>query len=745
MRRPLFYAALFFAAAVAVAYFFLPSLPPKNDVSRIHQQVWLGGNIVSGIESRKAAFGEDRLSFVLSAERFWSESFPEGRAVKGKTKVFTGENAKNLRWGDTVVLSGELTRPERARNPGGFDARAYLERSGIRSVLFADKKEDIRVVRRDASFLLGRFFHEAREFLCAKLDGHFSARDAAFLKALFFGERADLADDFKELFIRTGTMHILAVSGFNIAFLLSALALFLKPLRLGRNVRLAIMLIAVWLYCLVVGWQAPVVRASIMASVFILGKILGRKGDMLNSLGFAALVILFLNPRQIFDVGFQLSFLAVFGLIVYVPKLLQREEPLPHETFSFGERSVFYLKQLFWSSLVAIFVTLPITVQNFYIVTPLALLANMIVVPLAFVIFIVGFIYFLFLPLSLLWPITVLLKILIALFVSSLYAVEHIPGACVIVGKLAWPLWVLLTAGIFYWLGDKRIRIWWVRVAALVLFSSSIFLAQAIWRERDQKFQVTVLDVGQGDSIYVQFPFGGNMLIDAGHGIYSDKGRTVVAPFLKYKGVSTIDALVVSHPQEDHIGGMPSVLREFRVRTVLDAGRPYDSQLYRDLKKALEIERAEWLQPGAGMAVQGYKNVNIEVLSPFLAAAPKKNINDDSLVLKMSYGDTSFLFTGDIQGQAMADIVDSEASLKADFLKVPHHGAKLDASGERFVALVRPAFSAISVGKKNPFHHPAPHTLEVLQAIPGNRVLRTDEQGAIGVVSDGKTLSFVGP
>jgi competence protein ComEC len=155
------------------------------------------------------------------------------------------------------------------------------------------------------------------------LSEDFEGRQSAFLKALFLGERSDLDQDFKDLFLKTGTMHILAVSGFNIGFVCSVLWLFLKPVPISRNAKLGLLLSASWAYCLLVGWQAPVVRATLMASVFLVGQMIGRKGDGLNALGLAACVILALNPKELFDVGFQLSFLAVFGLVTLSPTFLK--------------------------------------------------------------------------------------------------------------------------------------------------------------------------------------------------------------------------------------------------------------------------------------------------------------------------------------------------------------------------------------------------------------------------------------
>ena len=229
--------------------------------------------------------------------------------------------------------------------------------------------------------------------------------------------------------------------------------------------------------------------------------------------------------------------------------------------------------------------------------------------------------------------------------------------------------------------------------------------------------------------------------MDAGKGAEGDRGRWVVAPFLKSKGVSGIDALVVSHPQQDHIGGMPAVLDEFKVKNVFDAGSRYSTKTFKILGEKIEKEKAGYFHARRGARIEGFRGVQTHVLSPPDRDTQDQNVNNECLVLKVIYKDKSFLLTGDIEDKAMKDILDSGEDIKADLLKVPHHGSRLGTAGESFVKAVGPKISVISVGERNPFHHPSEATLQILSSIPGNQIFRTDKDHAIQITSDGAGLT----
>ena len=747
-RRPLFFAAICFSLVILFQSHF-PEKLPLNEVSRqigkSNKPIFLSGVITSEVESRDTFYGDHLALFDLKSKEISEEETGKLLRVTGKVKVYLRNPGQDLNYGDEVMIKGELRAPKGVRNPGCFDQKAFLDRRGIRSLFYGDHHAEPKVLNRHRGNLFRERMITVKRFFSRTLSDAFNKRDPGFLKALFLGERSDLSEDFKDLFIRTGTMHILAVSGFNIGFLSLTLFFFLKPFKVSRNLKLWLTLVLVWLYCFLVGWQSPVVRASVMATILISGQLLGRRPNILNSLGLAAIVILGINPKQLFDVGFQLSFVAVFAIAQVLSIFLKRLELWPNERMTVQEKLGRQAEELFWISWACLLVTLPITVENFYIVTPLSLIANMIVVPLSFFIFFTGTVFFLtfwWVP-KFLFFVPILIKVMMRFFVGSLFIIENLPGAYFIVGKL-YPVFLsFLVAGIIYFLWDKKIKSSRERAVIIFLFILNIFLIQNLSREFDKKFRMTALDVGQGDALYFEFPDGRNLLMDAGKGGDGDRGRWVVAPFLKSKGICMIDALILSHPQEDHIGGMAAVLDEFKVKNVFDAGSRYGTKTFKILTEKIEKEKAAYFHARRGSRIEGFRGIQIDALNPPDRDAQDPNVNNESLVLKVVYKNTSFLLTGDIEEKAMSDILSGGEDVRADVLKVPHHGSRLGVAGESFVKAVNPKISVISVGEKNRFHHPSEATLEILSSIAGNRIFRTDQDTAIEIVSDGQNSSVI--
>jgi competence protein ComEC len=743
IKAPLLWAAgVLGAGIVALSVFFpavWPNALPASEVSRFAQDtpLWLGGTVISEVERDQNDYGQKTSRFVLKSRRLWKHKGAAPIPVQGKTKVYLSQS-QALAYGDEIVVKGELDLPKALRNPGGFDQKAFLGRQGIHTLFYGANDFKPLVLRKNQGNFLKAWALKTKRFLSSRLDSAFDPRQAGFLKALFLGDKGGVEEEFKDLFAKTGTLHILAVSGFNTGFLAVSVWFLLKPFAIARDIKLFLTLGAIWFYCFVVGWQAPMVRASVMASALILGKILGRKTSALNALGLAALVILLVQPRQIFDVGFQLSFLAVAAIILFFPIFCEKPVLFANERWTWAQKGIFYFRELFWVSFVCLVVTLPVTVQNFYIVTPLSLAANLVIVPVSFLVFFAGIVFFLttgwapaFLCLA-----PLVMKGLIGFFIVALEMIERLPGAYFITGKLNLFLWLLMTAGIGYFLWTQKIKRPLARAGVILIFLSGIFLAQEGLRRLPRDFQMTVLDVGQGDAIYLEFPKGGNLLMDAGQAGQSDRGRWVVGPFLRFKGVRTIDLLAISHPQADHIGGMPYLLEEFQVKKVMGPGKPYSSRLYKNLKEKIKKEKARVISASEGMEIKDFKDVQIFVLNP-RKDQRSKNINNDSVVLKVVYGRVSFLLTGDIEEEGMRRILTGRDKPAATVLKVPHHGAELGGMGAGFVRSVDPQVSVISVGEKNRFKHPSPKTLQVLESIPGHRVYRTDQNYAVSIRSDG--------
>ena len=250
--------------------------------------------------------------------------------------------------------------------------------------------------------------------------------------------------------------------------------------------------------------------------------------------------------------------------------------------------------------------------------------------------------------------------------------------------------------------------------------------------------KVTFLDVGEADSIFIQFPYGGNMLIDGGQGGRYDAGRRALTPYFRKHGIRRIDAILLTHPHDDHVGGLPTVLRNFKVGLVLDSGQPHTSYSYEEFLGLVEERRIPYRVVKAGTRIRGYEGAEIHILNPppTLLEGTRSDLNNNSVVLKIIYGKTSLLLSADIEAEAEERLLSYGHWLKATVIKVPHHGSR-SSSSQPFLELVDPEVAIISVGRRNPFHHPSSVVLKRYQEM-GIKTYRTDRQGAVIFTSDGR-------
>ena len=277
------------------------------------------------------------------------------------------------------------------------------------------------------------------------------------------------------------------------------------------------------------------------------------------------------------------------------------------------------------------------------------------------------------------------------------------------------------------------------RILLLLLLLVAVLVWTAFLYKPEHIFKATFLDVGQGDSIFLQFPYGGNMLIDGGPGGRYDMGKRVVA-YLHRQGGMRVNIIVLSHPHDDHGGGLIAVLRNIPVGLVLDSGQTHTSYSYEEFLKLIEEKRIPYRVVKAGEEVAGFREVKIMVLNPpsHLLEGTESDINNNSLVLKVAYGKLNLLLPGDIGREAERGLLRYGHHLESTLLKVPHHGSRTSSTPD-FLDLVNPRIAVISVGRRNPFHHPAPETL-LRYKKRGVKIYRTDRQGAIIFTSNGRSF-----
>lgn len=702
---------------------------PGNHLSRFPdfgEKVTLTGRVADEPD----VFAE-KVRLTLRAEEVaWNGKRAE---VCGRVSVTAKEGADGIDFGDLVRVKGRLRRPEPARNPGAFDYRAYLERRGIFALLSVYESTHIqRLEKGEARSFFSSVVLPIRRSIRSTVDRNLSGAPAALLKGLLLGEKHALPKEVREAFNRVGVSHVLAVSGLHVGLIAGVLFFVWRLFGLSSRRATAVTVAVLIVYGFVVDLRPSVVRASIMAGAILIGWTIERNTDLWNTLGVAALIILLMWPQSLFDVGFQLSFGAVCAIVLlYTPitSAIHRLFGKPTKTWAqwiVGAIAVSMAAQIGTSPFVALYFNrLPL----------LSVVANLIVVPTIGIIVTLGLLACAFG----FWlvPFATAFNAVNWAFLSGLIGIvqtlSEIPHTSIVVpspspvffacyyGALALILW-----------GQRSLRARKV-LLFLALFGINLYIWKGVLRE--DRLEVVFLDAGQGDAIFLRFPNGRTMLVDGGARTrYFDAGRWVIAPFLRHKGIRKVDIVAPTHSDNDHIGGLISILEDFPVDYVVDSGQYADTWTDDRFYELVQEKGITRYSVSAGDSLIGLGGVGAFVLHPAPAfVSPKGNAplgtNNASVVLRISYGGTSLLLTGDAEKEAERLLLSWGDRLPATVLKVGHHGSS-GSSSQAFLNAVRPEIAILSVGAWNRFGHPSEAVLEQLKEV-GAQIYRTDRRGAI--------------
>ncbi len=569
-----------------------------------------------------------------------------------------------------------------------------------------------------ARFSVEHFFGAKRALLDEYLLGRFAKDSAGLIASVTTGDTALVTAGVKEDFNATGLAHLLSISGTHFglfsAMLFGAFVWLIKRLPYGLLDRLTIYLTpsqAAAVLCLPVmlfylglsGAAPPAVRSFVMISLFLAGLLLGRKGAWLNSLFFAAFVLVLWDPGVLFSLSFQLSFTAVLFIGFAAEKKDNAEEE--------GNRLFRYAKK---TVLLAVTVSMgmaPLVAYYFHYFSVISPFANLVASPLigsllvlvslisSFAFLLTG--HYVFAP---------LVSLLAGLSVALVRLMAKIPFAAVKLAAFPPALCIFFYAGFIPYLAFGR------KKTLLLLPFVPIFIYALMHALEKRELAVTFLDVGQGDSAVVEFPDGKVVVIDTGR-----TGRETAA-FLDHEGIRRVDAVVLTHVHPDHSGGLQRILEKFRVKEIWDNGRVVYTQETAGLLRRT-LSRGDVIDAGY---------CAITVLHPYREFYTTDGNeygeeNDSSVVLRVSGKKKAFLFGGDVEEEGEEDISHLGQWVRADVLKVPHHGGRTSGN-EEFLSAVDPDVAVISVGRENSFGHPSP---EMLGMLSGMKVFRTDRDGAV--------------
>jgi competence protein ComEC len=685
------------------------------------------------------------VQFLLTTSKFVQQgrTIDEPRRMMMLVRTRNPDSlASSIEMGIHLRATGLLEPPPRPRNPGDFDYGRYLRLNDVDGVVRVSHANELQVLEVDDDVGLAQLLRRTRSALLAMIDRYHSDREASFLKGVLLAERGEIPLEVKQSFVDTGTIHILAVSGLNVGIVAVVLHVALGLLRLQRRWVTIATIISLLFYMELTGAPASVVRATIMALVVLTGTLFERKADIYNSLGVAAILMLVIDPRQLLDVGFQLSFAAVVSIVALYPIL----ENFLRRLFDRFKQITFvdWFLKLFAVSLAAQMGTLPFTAFYFERVSLIALLANLFVVPISTANISLGMMTLVFSFVSdwIASCYAILNEHLTAFLLNLVAVAAKVPYAFFETAGLNGSFPLVYYAGVVALFGLHGPR-GFFRSASIVLLTANALLYASLFEPIQRGLKVTAIDVGQGDAIFVRFPNGKNMLIDAGpKGIGYDAGERIVGPFLRRQGIKKLDAVVLSHAQSDHIGGIQYLLEHFEVGTLVEADTAASSTMYRDVITAASKAGVPRRIVGLGSILELDTTSRVYVLHPLMPSDRSRNLNNTSIAMKVVYGHTSMILVGDAEREAEDAMRRRYGNfLNAHLLKVGHHGGATSSTSE-FVDCVAPRFAIISVGKNNKFKHPSP---EVLQRLRARKVeyYRTDEEGAIIFFADGSSLHRV--
>ncbi len=677
-----------------------------------------------------------------------------------RVRLVWREPGRTLHQGDRISFRAKLHPPSGSLNPGGFDYTAYLERHGIDLVATVTGSDSVHLLESGAETWRWIAWNRVDRWRARIRDAaiHTLHQPAlGIFLGIVIGERGYLQQDLQEWFMVTGTIHLLSISGSHLGlvalvvfWLVKRVILWLPSallLSLSRTLtpsRIAILLTwpTVALYALLAGAELATIRSLVMITMVLVAVWLGNDRHLHHAMAVAALIIVLHDPRAIFDISFQLSFLSVLMIAQTAWWVGQREEAPADIERNLARTIAGYGRDAFLMSGAVTLATLPVVATYFNQVPWLGIVTNLIAIPYTGLVLV---------PLGLiaaLWTVVTDagdlvmgrgLEQLLTWMIQGLRWCAGFPGGERHIAAPLLPAIVFFYAGLFMAsssLVSRRLR---GIGAGVVLFLVCWWVVSPRLGIDGDRWRVTFLDVGQGDSAVIELPDGQTVLIDGGSRYENfDMGRGIVAPFLWNRGIRHIDYVVGTHQQLDHVGGLIWVLRHFSVGQYWGNGVERSEKFVADLEAALSEKQVPEQLAVRGRDLLRSGPCRLTILNPPEEAKVHPvvqhhsgtSLNNQSIVSRLQCGTRSILLAADVEVEGIRHL-SGEGRQPVTLLKVPHHGARSSLDRD-WIGQIRPLYAVISVGQANPYGHPVQ---AVLQAYADQNVAvsRTDLDGAVWV------------
>jgi competence protein ComEC len=731
---------LFCAANNSLKPFIFTDLQPENIARNCSDEPV----VIEGVIDSRPEAAEHGFRLYLRAEKLLkNKGYQE---VNGRLLLSVKEGEIDFVTGDRVRFESKIRKPRNFGMPGEFDIERFMAFRNIFATAFVKNSTEIIFIGESGEFTLQRRIDIVALHLGKFIENNLPATESAILRALLLGDMGAVPRVLKDAYTRTGVNHILSISGFHVGiialFIFQILLLSAKRsefLLLYLNIRrfsLVLTLPVLIFYLFLSGAAPATIRSVIMIGVYILAMLLEREVDPVDSLMLAAVIILAGSPPALFDLSFQLSFLAFWGIVVLTPIFLS---PFKSVDGKIMRKLLLFIM----ASVAATAVTILPVAFYFHRTTLTGLVSNFLIVPLlGYGAVVIGFTA---LPFVYLAPFIARL-----LLIAAAFLVKVSDAIIMLLAKIpTLPLFnpSRLDLALFYLF---LVSITFIKAGTIrrscCIFLVILFIGSGIMHGTQDKgkLSLTFFSIGQGESILINFPDDKKMLIDGGgspgENIW-DVGERLLAPALWKMGIDSLDYLVLTHPHPDHMQGLNYVAANFKIGEFWEGGAYPECEEYQKLMEVLHKRKTPVRRINAGSAPIEIGGARIEFLAPF-ARDPKTapsdfyEMNDESLVFRLNAGEFSVLLTGDIGIDIEERLVAHPELLRCTILKVPHHGSR-HSSSLAFLKAASPRIAVVSAGYGNSFHLPARETLDKLRIL-GIRLYRTDLDGTVQAVYDSR-------
>ena len=746
------------------------SIQAKNDLAQWVnvEPVKVVGQVVDPV--RRAP---DRLVMIVDVSHV-----RHGEQLKpssGRLRLTWREANQSVHLGNHIEVGARLREPYGTRNPGGFHYGQYLKRKGIQALatVSGPDKVQVRKTPKVLNFSLSwEGIDEWRDQVHRAALATLHDPALGLFLGMIIGEQSFITPEVREAFMATGTVHIISISGSHLG-LIAFLVFFLVRggvLRLPiawlewlslrvTATRLAVIMTipVVSFYTLLAGGEIATVRSWIMIVLFLFAAWMGREKHLLTALGIAAFLVLVATPQAMYDTSFQLSYSAVLAIALVI-RMKQNKKEDDQEILDRSSGVVESIwqrtKQGWWITLAVTLATLPLVAYYFNQIAWLGLLGNLLVVP---------FVGLLVIPLglwSVMWvliagsetlPLGFLNQAIADFLVQIVTMLAQFPGA---EWHVASPsiLMILVFYGLLLTI-VLSVQVPKIQVScAIGVLSILIWWAWSPRLDIDQNIlRVTFLDVGQGDATVIELPDGETILIDGGPAYRRlNMGQAVIGPYLWDRGIRRLDHVIATHPQWDHVGGLPWILKSFEVGQYWSNGIVREHAFYQRLQKRIRESDLEEQIAWHGQEIVNVGSCTLKALSPFIntrdfSRTPKPSaggsaLNNHSIITRLECGHHSFLLTADAEIDALSKLNELPDAHTSRVVKVPHHGAKSSLHRD-WIHQLDAEVAVVSAGRHNRYGHPYPKVVEAY-AQEGIPFYRTDRDGAVWITANLDTLEM---